>query len=125
MRLKQTYAGIALVIFLVEVFIASFFESGFVRNQLGDLLVVGLLYFLAGAVFPYNRVKTALGVLIFSFFVELIQASPFLEIMGWQDQTWAKLVFGNSFQYHDLLMYTLGVILSYLADFYVLNKGTH
>ena len=123
MRLKKTYAGIALAIFLVEVCIASFFESGFIRNQLGDLLVVGLLYFLARKVFPFNRGITALGVLVFAFLVELIQASPFLEWMGWQDQTWAKLVFGNAFQFHDLLMYTIGVTLSFSLDHHVLSQA--
>ena len=119
--MKKKYAWIALILLVIEVAIASFFTTGFIRTQLGDLLVVALLYFLGRAFLPLKKGHMALIVLLFAFGVEALQAAPFLEYFGWEDQTWAKLVFGNSFQVHDLFMYAIGTSLAFTVDWWVLD----
>lgn len=121
--MKKVYLGIAGLLFLIEIAIAYFFTAGFIRNQLGDLLVVALLYCLGRAFIPFTKDRMALLVLLFAFAVEALQATPFLEYLGWEDQTWAKLIFGNSFQYHDLGMYALGVGLAFGIDQLVEKKS--
>ena len=52
----------------------------------------------------------ALIVLGIAFMVEFLQGTPFLDIIGLNENSYAKLVFGNTFHISDLIAYTFGVL---------------
>ncbi|MEL7475237.1 MAG: DUF2809 domain-containing protein, partial [Cyanobacteria bacterium J06555_12] len=57
----------------LEVAIALYVDDRFVRPYIGDVLVVISLYALIRAWFKYSIESTAVGVLIFSYCIEVLQ----------------------------------------------------
>ncbi len=109
-----TYFGFAVFLFLIEAGIALYVHEGFVRFYLGDYLVVMLLYCAVKAVVNASPFRVALGVLLFSCLVEVLQSVNLIGLLGLQHSNLAKTVMGQCFEWTDLLAYTLGV-LSILA----------
>lgn len=71
--LSPSYLRATLFLFLIEVLIALYAHDRIIRPYIGDLLVVILIYcfvksFLNTPVWP-----TAIGVLIFSYTIEVLQ----------------------------------------------------
>jgi hypothetical protein len=103
---------LALALLATEVLIALFVRNRFVRPYVGDVLVVMLIFFAVRAVWPVRAVPLAIGVLCFAVAVEATQAMGLIEILGWSDNTLAKLVMGNTFQWGDLVCYLIGSVTS-------------
>jgi hypothetical protein len=95
-----------------EVLIASFAHDLFVRPYLGDVLVVMLLFFAVRAFWQLPPLPLAMGVLCFAVVVEATQALGLIRLLGWSDNTLAKLVMGNTFQWGDLVCYLIGSVAS-------------
>lgn len=69
---------------------------------------------------------SALVVLFIAYGIELLQLTPFLAYFNLQDSTAAKLIFGSTFQFGDLVAYTLGIITVLIIEYYNGNhKNTH
>lgn len=100
----------AVVLFLIEVFIAVYVRDRFVRPYLGDYLVVIFLYCLVRAFVQAPPARVALGVWLFALAVEVLQYLQLVRRLGLQDSALANVVLGNSFEWIDLLAYTLGVL---------------
>ncbi|TCI85300.1 ribosomal maturation YjgA family protein [Tenacibaculum sp. M341] len=105
---------IAISIFLVEILIAK--TSGFLRHTVGDYLVVILLYYLVKSFINAQPKYIAIGVLLFSFTIEIMQAFKLVELLGLEHNRLATIVIGTTFSYGDLIAYTLGVITVYLVE---------
>jgi hypothetical protein len=103
------YLLAALGLFLVEVLIALYVRDGFVRPYAGDFLVVILLYCLVRALTRWPQVWAGLGVLLFAYMVEFLQYCKLLDVIGLQGNRLANIVFGSSFEWSDMLAYTLGI----------------
>jgi dynactin complex subunit len=110
MKFNKTYFFLFILLFLIEVCIAYFLKSGFIRHTFGDFLVVILLYCLIKSFINLKPISMALIVLIISFAIEFLQLTTFLEMLNLQDNMYAKLVLGNTFHFSDLVAYTAGVI---------------
>jgi hypothetical protein len=110
MKFSKTYFFLFILLFLIEVCIAYFLKSGFIRHTVGDFLVVILLYCLFKSFINHKPISMALIVLIISFAIEFLQLTTFLEMLNLQDNMYAKLVLGNTFHFSDLVAYTVGVI---------------
>src|SRR4029079_5344553 len=67
------YFLFALILFLVEVFIALYVHDGFIRPYVGDYLVVMLIYCAARTFIKISTVKLAIAVLLFSYLIEVLQ----------------------------------------------------
>ena len=95
-------------ILIVEIAIATFLKTGFVRANLGDFLVVILLYCLLMTA-SNTSVKNGLIItLVFSFVIEFLQIINLTQFFPIAYKKWAALVFGSHFSWLDILMYTLG-----------------
>jgi hypothetical protein len=69
---------------------------------------------------------SALVVFFIAYGIELLQLTSFLAYFNLQDSTAAKLIFGSTFQFGDLVAYTLGIITVLLIEYYNGNhKNTH
>lgn len=107
---------IFILLFLVELVIAK--TKGFIRHTFGDFLVVILLYYLVKSFVNFTPKKIAIGVLCFSFAVEILQYFKIVEILGLQDNKLMRIVIGSTFSFGDLIAYTLGIITVYFIETY-------
>lgn len=111
MQFHKKYLVLAALLFLVEIVIAVFFHDRIIRPYGGDFLVVILLYCLVRGIFNIPIISAALSVLAFSFYIEILQYFNLVNRLGLQDYTIARIVIGSSFEWFDLVAYTLGIIL--------------
>jgi Protein of unknown function (DUF2809) len=122
----KKYAILSIALFVVEVFIALFIHDGLVRPFVGDMLVVILIFTICRCFINANYFWLALCVLIFSFAVEIGQYFDLISILGLQHCGVARTIIGTTFDYHDLLAYSAGVLLIFiiglLAKYQDINK---
>ena len=110
MRSSKTYFILFLMLLAIEICIAYFLKSGFIRHTFGDFLVVIMLYCFFKSVFNMKPIQIALIVLLIAFIVEFLQLTPMLNWLNLQDSNIAKIVFGSTFHVSDLVAYSLGVL---------------
>ncbi|MEN9353759.1 MAG: hypothetical protein RL318_1084 [Fibrobacterota bacterium] len=121
---RGQWAAIALSIFLVELLIATVWAKvPFVREDLGDFLVVILLYCIAKAVRDFAPLPLAASVLAFSFCVEFAQYFHIADRMGFARGSIPSIVIGTTYQTTDLLMYLAGCLTAWLVDSQIVRRG--
>jgi hypothetical protein len=103
------YFLFALALFIVEVLIALFVRDSFIRPYFGDYLVVILIYCAVRTFINASPVKVAMGVLLFSYLIEVLQYFNIVDRLGLADNVIAKTVIGYGFAWWDILAYTLGI----------------
>lgn len=108
MKVTLSYLKKVVLIFVIELIIAQ--TTGFIRHTLGDFLVVILLFYLMKAFFSFSNITIGIGVLLFSFLVEFLQLTSFLEFIGMQNNKLATIILGATFSIGDLIAYTLGIV---------------
>ena len=64
---QKTYLILALIIFILEVFIATLFKNTILRPVFGDFLVVILIYALVKGLFNFKALQLSVGVLLFAY----------------------------------------------------------
>lgn len=123
------YFILTILLFAVEVLIALYVHDTIIRPYIGDLLVVILIYCFVKSFFYFSVLKTAIGVLIFSYGIETLQYLKFVEILGLQHSKAANTIIGNSFAWIDLVAYTGGFVTILLAEKFMAirreNKQVH
>jgi ABC-type enterochelin transport system permease subunit len=108
MRFDPSSFFVFLAVLLVEIVIGTFFHDAFVRYFLGDVLIVVLICFLVRSAFAIPLRTVVISTLIFAFCTELAQAFDLIGRLGWRDSQLAHLTIGSTFDWADLLAYTLG-----------------
>ena len=116
MRFHPRWAFLSFLLLAVEVLIALFVRDAFVRPYLGDVLVIPLIFFAVLTVADPPPRTLALGVLLFAFAVEGAQAAGLIRWLGWENNTMAKVILGNTFQWGDLLCYAVGAVSALLLQ---------
>ena len=119
LKFNPRYLVVAIFLFVTEILIALYVHDTIVRPYIGDLLVVILIYCFIKSFFAVPVFKTAIGVLIFSFLIEILQYFKIVELLGLQHSKFARTVIGTSFQWIDLVAYTAGIIIVIIAEKYV------
>ncbi|MGB5598031.1 ribosomal maturation YjgA family protein [Thiothrix lacustris] len=115
MRLNLPMLAAAIILFIVEVIIATKLNDyHFIRAYFGDFLVVILLYCAAKAVYDFEPKRLAIGVFAFATLIEVAQLFRLADVLHLTG--WARVVLGTSFSFHDLLMYAAGCIAVYWLD---------
>lgn len=111
---NSKFLFIFLAIFVIEVLIAKYLNDAFIRPFGGDVLVVVLMYAFLRIFLKTNNKKLALGVLIFSFVIEFLQATHYVNWLGLQDSKFWTIVLGTYFSFYDLLAYFVGYLICLL-----------
>ena len=106
---RKQYFFLAVLLFLVEVFIALYVRDRIVRPYVGDFLVVIFLYCSIRSFWKSSAFTTAIAVLLFAYLIEILQYLNFATILGLQHSILANVILGNLFEWIDLLAYTLGI----------------
>ncbi len=116
LQFNKTYLVFAHSLFLLELAIAFIIKTGFIRYTFGDYLVVILLYAIIRGCTDLSVWASSLVVLLIAYGIELLQLTSFLTYFNLQDSFTAKLIFGSTFHFTDLLAYTLGIITVLLIE---------
>ena len=106
----KNYLIAALAIFVMEIWIALYVHDDFVRPWGGDVLVVVLLYCLVRGVTRLNVVAAALSVLVFSWFIEVLQYFQIVRVLGLEGNAIARTIIGTTFSWSDIVAYILGIV---------------
>ncbi|MEN9939092.1 MAG: hypothetical protein RLZZ387_5671 [Chloroflexota bacterium] len=122
MHIQPRPLTIAAILLVVELAIARWAIPGaFVRDSLGDVLVVPMLYFLLRAVTRIAPWRVLTGVLALSVAVEGVQYLRLADLLGFDPGSLPAIVLGMTFSTSDLLMYGLGALLAMPLDIRVLT----
>ncbi|MBS1521543.1 MAG: DUF2809 domain-containing protein [Bacteroidetes bacterium] len=116
MKSNLSYFLLFVLLLIVELLIGIYLHDAFIRPYGGDFLVVILLYCFIKCFTNTSVMKTAIGVLIFAYAVEISQHFHLVKLLGLQHSHLALLILGNSFSFSDLLCYTLGILLVLIVE---------
>jgi len=118
---KWNYFLLFLLLLSVEILIAIYKFSAFIRGFLGDVLVILLLYSFLKIFIRNNVLKTAVSVLAFAFFVEFLQYFKLVEVLNIQSKI-LQVIIGSVFDIWDLIAYFIGFLIILLIEkLYKLN----
>jgi len=106
------------LLLIIEICIALFINDTLIRPFIGDILVVILIYCFARVFIKNNYLKVIIAVLLFAYLVEIIQATSFIDWIGLSDHKIAKIILGTTFDWKDILAYTIGGILILIFEKY-------
>ena len=110
------YFILMLLLFVIEFIIGADFHDTIIRPYGGDFLVVILIYCFVKSFINTPVIKTALGVLLFSYVIEISQYFHLVTLLGMQHSRLANIMLGTSFSFTDLLAYTLGIGLVIVVE---------
>ena len=99
------------MILAAEIYIAVCVKGGFVRQYLGDVLAVILLYALARTIFSVPPSNLPLKIFAFVAALEIAQYFGVVQILGIENKI-LKIMIGGTFDFTDLLCYAAGCILA-------------
>ena len=116
LKFSWCYFWIAILIFITEVLIALFVNDRIIRPYGGDFLVVIMLYCLIRSFVIWSVNITALLVLIFAYSLEVLQYFNYVDLLGLGSFPIARIVLGTSFQWGDMLAYSLGILFVFIVE---------
>ena len=108
---KLSYFVITILLFITEVCIALFLHDKIIRPYIGDFLVVILIYCFLRSFFNFSILSIAIATWIFACTVEFLQYLNIVHKIGLQNSKLAVIIVGNSFDWADILAYTLGIMV--------------
>jgi hypothetical protein len=115
-RFQKTYFLLSLLLLLIEILIALFVTDNFIRPYVGDFLVVILLYCFIRSFSATPVFFTCSVVLVLSFSIEIAQYFQLVRLLQLDNNKLATTIIGSSFEWIDLVAYTLGIIFVLLAE---------
>jgi hypothetical protein len=110
LKFKKHYLVFASILFIIEILIALFVHDRIVRPYIGDFLVVILIYCFLRSFINISILTASISVLIFSYFIEVLQHFNIVNRLGLESSGLARIVIGTSFEWIDLIAYTSGII---------------
>ncbi len=116
--MKRIFYVIASVILLIIEILIGLYANGFVRNYVGDVLVVILIYTLCRSISqnkPSKWYVLPTCILIFAFIVEFLQLWGFCDRFGIENRL-LRIIIGTGFSIEDLISYTIGVVPCYIIE---------
>ena len=123
MTSRPIYVAIAVVIFALEVAIARGYIPGqFIRNSLGDVLVIALIYFFLRGITTFSRWIVLVGSVAAGVGVELLQYVHLADRLGLEQGSLLYIIIGNTFSLLDVVMYLLGGVFAICLDVLLLKK---
>ena len=123
MKPNWRYAGLTVVLFLVELGLALFVRDDFFRPFVGDVLVVVLIYSFLRIFLQNRSYRLVVAVCGFAFLVEFIQMFDPIGLFQLQKYKVLSIVVGRTFSRLDLLAYVVGSGLNALLLFGERREG--
>ena len=123
MKKRLTYCITSVLLLVIEIIIGMY-AHGFIRNYMGDVLVVILLYTLYRSIIPNWPKKWYVlptVILIFAFSVEFLQLWGFCDRFDITNRL-LRIIIGTGFSVEDLVSYAVGVLPCYTTEYIVKVK---
>ena len=121
MKHKRIVFGIASLLLFVAELLIGMYAHGFVRNYIGDVLVVILIYTLFRTVSPEKPKASFLlptCILIFAFAVEFLQRWGFCDKMHITNKL-LRILIGTGYSVKDLVSYCIGIIPCIICELFL------
>lgn len=116
LRFNRFYFLLFISLLIIEINIALFVHDNFIRPNIGDFLVVILIYCFVHSFFKISVNTSIWGILFFAFFVELLQYFNIVKMLNLQENELLSIIIGNSFSIKDLMYYSLGLVFVYFVE---------
>ncbi len=110
------YLIIFIIIFMVEVFIGAYSHSGIIRNYVGDILVIPVMYFFIRIIYPKRIRKLPYILFLFAVIVEILQYMKINNILGIEGSSLLGILLGSTGDIKDILCYFIGTIIIIIID---------
>lgn len=110
-RFSILYFLLTILLFTIEVLIAKYLHDRIIRPYVGDVLVVMLIYCFIRSFFRFPVLPTAIATLLFAFLIETLQYFNIVHLLGLEKYYLARVVIGTSFEWIDLIAYTIGTLI--------------
>lgn len=117
LNINKKYFILTVLFLIVEVLIAVYLKTGFIRHTFGDYLVVILLFCFVKSFANINSFNIAIGVLCFAFLIEFLQLINIIELINFHNNHLIKIILGTTFHMSDLVAYTLGIITVIIIEY--------
>ena len=121
MKVNSVYGYLMILLLVVETGIALFVRDAFIRPYFGDFLATILVYSILRTFSMMNVSKSLLISVLISYTVEIFQAVDVLTMVGLKSNEIVSTVAGTSFDWGDILAYTLGGISILLFEHKINN----
>lgn len=115
-QFNKKYFLVSFALLLILIYIALFVNDQFVRPFLGDVLVVGWMYLFLASFIKVSRYKVAHAVLAFAYVIEIAQRYELVTVLGLEHIKAARIIIGSTFDWLDLLAYTIGWVVIILVE---------
>lgn len=120
---KRAYFGIDfLILLMVEIAIALYVHDDFIRPYIGDVLVVGVVYLFVRIFVPDGVKLMPLYVFIFAALVEVLQYFQLISLLGLEENSFAKILIGSTFDVKDLFCYFVGFIIILVLELLPISR---
>ena len=119
MKKRLIFGVTALVLLAIEIIIGMF-ATGWIRNYLGDVLVVILLYAIFRTISPNKPDKWYVvpsAVLVLAFATEFLQLWGVCDRFGITNRL-LRIIIGTGFSIVDLVCYAIGIVSCYVSDYF-------
>ncbi len=123
MKKRINYFIAFFIIFITECLIAIFLKNGFIRENVGDILVIPCIYTMLRVIFP-NKIKyLSVYVLLFAIIVEIMQLLNITKMLANNNKI-LSIAFGGTFDLKDIVCYIIGFgIIIAISEVYKKRKG--
>jgi hypothetical protein len=78
---------------------------------LGDVLVVMVIAYFVHTFVAIPQRRIAIATLVFAYFFEFLQFLKLIDVLGWRNSQLAHLTLGSTFDWRDLVAYTIGTAI--------------
>lgn len=122
--MRRVIFGAASLLLLAIEIIIGMYATGWIRNYLGDVLVVILIYTIIRTISPTKPERWYIlpaAVLVFSFVVEFLQLWGFCDRFGITNKL-LRIIIGTGFSIVDLVSYTIGILPCFAVEFLCSKK---
>ncbi len=113
---NKVFVFLACIILVFEILIATGFKNTSLRPVFGDFLVVILMYATLRGFTNLSKFYIGIGVLITAYIIEFLQWVDILDILGIEKTITTHLILGSTFDWNDILAYSLGVGFALIID---------
>ncbi len=115
---RLIYGVSSLLLLGIEILI-GLYATGWIRDYLGDVLVIVLIYSIIRTIRPVKPEKWYIiptAILMFAFAVEFLQLWGICDRFGITNKL-LRIIIGTGFSVGDLASYAIGVLPCYLVEY--------
>lgn len=116
------YLLLTLFLLIIEVLIALFVHDTFVRPYVGDMLVVVVIYTFVRIFLPEKWKRLPFYVFLFAAGVEVLQYFRIVELLGFEGNTFFRILIGSTFDGKDIVCYAVGCLCIWAVERIIKSK---